>query len=68
MEGPEPGSADADRMAAFVAKAKAGLVPTVRVGLPPKVDVSKGAKMPNFVATSIIPQPKIAGAMQAFQQ
>jgi len=68
MGRPKPGSADAERMAAFVAQCNAGLVPLVRVGLPPKEDHSKGPRMPDFAPTEIVPQPKVSGEMLAFQQ
>ncbi len=68
MRRPEPGSADANRMAEFVAQCKAGLVPAVRIGVAPNEDSAKGHRMPAFEATTIVPQAKVKGDVLRFQQ
>ena len=65
---PEPGSSDAERMAAFQARVKAGLEPTVHIGRDPKLRLKKLNRMPDFVPTQIVPQKGAKGEMLAFQQ
>jgi hypothetical protein len=69
MRTPEPGSPEAERMAAFQARVKAGLVPTVHIGIPPQQKPYKRpTRMPDFVATQVVPQKGVSGEMLAFQQ
>lgn len=66
MKTPEPGSPDAERMAAFQERVKAGLVRTVRIGRPLNY-IRPQVKKPDFVPTQIVPQKKASGEMLTFQ-
>ena len=68
MRTPEPGSPDAERMAEFQARVKAGLVPTVHIGMPGGLRPTKKRSIPDFVLTQIVPQKGASGEMLAFQQ